>query len=77
MNEIKNKKLISDDIDEIMENEKKKYREMNPKEDLTLLKEEYATQQRIATMGRLSELGLVNWDIDRNGSSVYSKPTKN
>ena len=27
---------------------------------------------RVATMGRLSELGLVNWIIDKNASSIYS-----
>jgi hypothetical protein len=72
MKEVKNKKLVSEDIDEIIYDEKNKYREMNPKEDLTLLKDEYATQQRIATMGRLSELGLVNWEMNEKGASVYS-----
>jgi len=73
MNEVNNKEqLTPEDINQIIDNEKKKYKEMNPKENLTFLKEKYATQQRIATMGRLSELGLVNWEIDKKGSSVYS-----
>jgi hypothetical protein len=72
MSEVKNRELTAEDINEIIDNEKKKYTQMNPKEKLSLLKEEYATQQRIATMGRLSELGLVNWNMDKKGSSVYS-----
>jgi len=30
------------------------------------------TVERIATMGRLSELMIVNWEIDRQGKSIYS-----
>jgi len=33
---------------------------------------EYISEQRIATMGRLSELQIVNWEIDREGKSQYS-----
>jgi len=35
-------------------------------------KREYLAQERIATMGRLSELQIVNWEIDNKGKSVYS-----
>jgi hypothetical protein len=33
---------------------------------------EFITEERIGTMGRLSELQIVNWDIDREGKSKYS-----
>lgn len=33
---------------------------------------EFITEERIATMGRLSELQLVNWEIDSQGKSKYS-----
>ena len=72
MNEVKNKELASEDVDKIIYNEKTKYKETNPKEDLTLLDEKYSKQQRIATMGRLSELGLVNWQMDEKGRSLYT-----
>jgi hypothetical protein len=35
-------------------------------------KRNFLTEERIATMGRLSELQLVNWDIDNKGKSIYS-----
>jgi hypothetical protein len=33
---------------------------------------EFITEERIATMGRLSELQLINWEIDSEGKSKYS-----
>lgn len=33
---------------------------------------EFITDERIATMGRISELQLVNWEIDSQGKSKYS-----
>jgi hypothetical protein len=71
LQELKNNKLTSNEIDKIIYNEKTKHKETNPKEDLTLLDEKYSKQQRIATMGRLAELGLVKWEIDSKGYSVY------
>jgi len=35
-------------------------------------KREFLIQERIATMGRLSELQIVNWEIDSEGKSKYS-----
>jgi hypothetical protein len=35
-------------------------------------KKVFLTEQRIATMGRLSELQIVNWEIDNKGKSIYS-----
>jgi len=35
-------------------------------------KRNFLTEERIATMGRLSELQIVDWEIDSNGKSVYS-----
>lgn len=49
---LKKKSLTSSQIDELFRSE------------LT----EFIPQQRIATMGRLSELQIVNWEIDREGN---------
>ena len=53
---LKKKSLTSSQIDELF------------RRDLT----EFIPEQRIATMGRLSELQIVNWEIDREGKSQYS-----
>jgi hypothetical protein len=53
---LKKKSLTSSQIDELFRSE------------LT----EFVPEQRIATMGRLSELQIVNWEIDREGKSQYS-----
>jgi hypothetical protein len=48
--------LTASQIDELFGNEKK----------------DFLTEERIATMGRLSELQIVDWEIDREGKSIYS-----
>jgi hypothetical protein len=53
---LKKKSLTSSQIDELFRSE------------LT----EFIPEQRIATMGRLSELQIVNWEIDSEGKSKYS-----
>lgn len=53
---LKKKSLTSSQIDEL-------FRSEFP---------EFIPEQRIATMGRLSELQIVNWEIDREGKSQYS-----
>jgi len=53
---LKKKSLTSSQIDELFRSE------------LT----EFIPEQRIATMGRLSELQIVNWEIDNKGKSIYS-----
>jgi len=35
-------------------------------------KQEVVVQARVATMGRLAEIGIINWDIDSFGMSHYS-----
>lgn len=52
--------LTSSQIDEIFASEKKGF----------------LNEERIATMGRLSELQLVNWEIDERGKSIYSLNAK-
>ena len=73
LDELKNTELTSDDIDKIFESEKKNYY-INlkvPSEQVTKLLYSI-TQERVATMGRLSELRVVDWRIDNQGKSIYS-----
>ena len=75
LKEIKNKDLTSKEIEKIFFNEKMKFYKDTIKskdDEERLLKE--VPQQRVSTMGRLSELRLVNWQIDNEGRSVYSYP---
>lgn len=73
LNEIKNKDLTPNSIDQIFEDEKIKYfTSSNDVNKESLLKT--ITQERVATMGRLSELRLVKWQIDKEGKSIYSLP---
>jgi hypothetical protein len=74
---------ITDSLDEEFLNTFKKFKAKNPKtvkdyelNNLKTLAEE-ATKKRIvgwrvATMGRISELSIVNWKINKNGESEYS-----
>jgi metal-responsive CopG/Arc/MetJ family transcriptional regulator len=79
LNELKRKKLSSDDIDEIYQNEwinfEKQKGKITRKDSKTLdtsVKNKLSlTSERVATMGRLSELKLVHWDIV-GGKSIYS-----
>ena len=68
-------KLTTDDIDKIFV---KEYLQYNEKEKPTKPKELDAFEKlmvgiRVATMGRLSELGKVKWTIDKTGRSEYAK----
>lgn len=68
-------KLTADDIDKIFE---KKYLQYNKQEKPTKSKELDSFESlmvsiRVATMGRLSELGKVKWTIDNLGRSEYAK----
>ena len=56
INTLKQKDLKSDEIDVFFEEENRK--------DVTV--------ERVATMGRLSELQIVNWKINTDRSSIYS-----
>jgi hypothetical protein len=77
LNELKNRKLSSNDIDEIYQNEMVDYITKNKDVlDKTLVKSTMKegvppVAERVATMGRLSELKLVQWDIVK-GKSIYS-----
>jgi hypothetical protein len=53
---LKKESLTSSQIDQVFKNERRKS----------------FTVERIATMGRLSELQIVNWEIDSKGKSKYS-----
>jgi len=53
---LKKETLTSQQIDQL-------FRDVRP---------EFITEERIATMGRLSELQIVDWEIDSEGKSKYS-----
>jgi len=75
INELKNKSLTSDEIQKIFEGYKKfifEYYSTEPEKLDTKKREEKITQSRVATMGRLSELKIVNWEIKERGISHYS-----
>ena len=52
--------------------EKEKLPETDPEMEKLVDLENRLQACRVATMGRLSELGLVKWIIDKNASSIYS-----
>jgi hypothetical protein len=77
--ELKQKAMTSDDIQEIFTKYKKSILEYYPINMKNLTKEEFIDkeknriiQARVATMGRLSELKIVNWEIKERGISHYS-----
>ncbi len=73
--ELKNKSMTSGEIQKIFEGYKKfifEYYSIEPEKLDTKKKGEKITQTRVATMGRLSELKIVNWDIKERGISHYS-----
>lgn len=73
--ELKNKSLTSDEIQKIFEGYKKlvfEYYSTEPENLDAKKREEKITQSRVATMGRLSELKIVNWEIKERGISHYS-----
>jgi len=75
LSKIQNKDLTAKEIEDMFIEQKKKFYQdivKDEKEMEKLLKE--IVQERVSTMGRLSELRLVNWSIDKEGRSVYSNP---
>ena len=80
LNELKNNELSSEEIDKIFEDEKLRYYSNTGeiKEDRKKKLLNSITQERVATMGRLSEMRVVNWRTDKEGKSNYSlKHNKN
>lgn len=69
LKELKEKPLKSEDVEEIFENEILTYFDDKSQTEKLL---DTISSSRVATMGRLSELRLVDWTIDSNGKSVYS-----
>jgi len=72
--ELKNAKLLADQINEIFKEEKMKFLQEKRGNNTKIqdeIKEDVLVRERIATMGRLSELGLVKWEIDKKGYSIY------
>jgi len=72
---LKKRELSSNEIDVIFEEEKMKHFESLEGELSSKRKNEIKqsiVQERVATMGRLSELQVVNWEIDKEGKSIYS-----
>ena len=73
--ELKQKSMTSDEIQKIFAGYKKlniEYYSNNPEDLDDKKKEEKITQARVATMGRLAELKIVNWEIKEKGISHYS-----
>lgn len=74
LNALYEKELTSDEIDKIFEDEKLHYyqkkKPIGKKEIAEFQKE--IVRERIATMGRLSEIRKVKWQIDNYGKSRYS-----
>lgn len=72
---LKKEKLSANEINEIFKEEKMKF--LKEKGASIEQIEEYTedkviTAERVATMSRLSELGLARWEIDKRGFSSYS-----
>lgn len=75
LKELKNNKLSSDEINDIFKEEKMKFLKEKGESVIMIEKktdEGTIVRERVATMSRLSELGLVKWDIDKTGQSSYS-----
>jgi len=77
--ELKQKSMTSDDIQKIFVKYKKTILEYYPINIQNITKEESIDkeknriiQTRVATMGRLSELKIVNWEIKERGISHYN-----
>jgi len=71
---LKNKDMKSQEIDVIFKKEQDKifnFYSNEPHKLSTDRKKDIITQARVATMGRLSELKIVNWKLGKDGS-VYS-----
>ena len=75
LEELKKGSLTSNEINRIFKEEKAKYLKNKKKRTIDIeiaLEDKIIVQERVSTMGRLSELGLVDWKVDKNGQSVYS-----
>ena len=72
LDEVKRRPIKAEDATRIYKEEKGKYLKLASKQEIPFLNDKLDKQQRIATMGRLSELGLVKWEIDEKGFSIYS-----
>ena len=71
--------MTSDEIQKIFEGYKKlifEYYSNEPENLDVKKKEEKITQTRVATMGRLAELKIVNWKIKEREISRYSPNKK-
>jgi len=67
--------LNSKQLDHIFDEHKQvlfKFYSKHPGDLTSKRKEDIIVQTRVATMGRLSELRIVNWKINRKGLSEYS-----
>jgi len=74
LTELRNHSLSSEDVDKIFEEEKLRYMgKLAPiKRETVEQSKKYIVQERVATMSRLSEIGFINWQIDRSGYSTYA-----
>ena len=79
------KSKMTDLLDEEFLNTYKKFKAKNPKRvkdydlnNLKTLADDFTRKKivgwRVATMGRISEMRLVNWEINSSGESEYSLP---
>jgi hypothetical protein len=79
LDELKKRPLTSNEINEIFKNAKKSFlldQNLSNKQIKDELDEGTIVQERVATMGRLSEMGLVKWTIDSGGYSSYTIKAK-
>lgn len=77
--ELKKHPLTSNEINDIFRDEKGRYmreHQMRTKETEDALDETKIVQERVSTMGRLSEINLVKWTIDSGGYSTYTLKQK-
>ena len=77
MTELQSKELSADEIDKIFENEKLQYyHNLITDTDFKQKLINSSPSERVAMMGRLAELRIVHWNINKLGKSVYSLPEK-
>lgn len=79
LDELKKRSLTSNEINEIFKNTKKSFltdQNLSSKQIKDELDDGTIVQERVATMGRLSEMGLVKWTIDSGGYSSYTIKVK-
>lgn len=73
LTELRKRSLSSQGADKIFEEEKQRCfgKLVGVKKELEQLKKSIV-QERVATMSRLSEIGFINWEVDRRGHSTYT-----